>query len=280
MKAEQFSDVVTGHGEGPVWWPDAGLRVCDGFAGRIRSLDETGRVVADQHVGTFVGAFRPRESGGLVASNERSFVLIDEAGSVQDLGELWSSTRLRMNDGGCDPQGRFYCGSMTFSGDSPEGVLYRLSPDGQVEAVLDNLFIPNGLVYSADGALAYFIDTGTHAVRVYEVDEDGSWGAMRIVADLAGRSPDGMTIDAAGNLWVALWGAGRVVCLDPVSGREVESIEVDAATQTSACAFGGADLDQLFITTSAQDGAGGPHGGAVFVASPGVRGRLPEPFAG
>lgn len=280
MKAEQFSDVVTGHGEGPVWWPDAGLRVCDGFAGRIRSLDETGRVVADQHVGTFVGAFRPRESGGLVASNERSFVLIDEAGSVQDLGELWSSTRLRMNDGGCDPQGRFYCGSMTFSGDSPEGVLYRLSPDRQVEAVLDNLFIPNGLVYSADGALAYFIDTGTHAVRVYEVDEDGSWGAMRIVADLAGRSPDGMTIDAAGNLWVALWGAGRVVCLDPVSGREVESIEVDGATQTSACAFGGADLDQLFITTSAQDGAGGPHGGAVFVASPGVRGRLPEPFAG
>src|SRR5699024_6699898 len=90
-----------------------------------------------------VGAFRPRESGGLVASNERSFVLIDDAGSVQDLGELWSSTRLRMNDGGCDPQRRFYCGSMTFSGDSPEGVLYRLSPDGQVEAVLDNLFIPN-----------------------------------------------------------------------------------------------------------------------------------------
>src|SRR5699024_9390767 len=85
---------------------------------------------------------------------------------------------------------------------------YRLSPDGQVEAVLDNLFIPNGLVYSADGALAYFIDTGTHAVRVYEVDEDGSWGAMRIVADLAGRSPDGMTIDAAGPLWVALWGCG------------------------------------------------------------------------
>ncbi|HLS62781.1 MAG TPA: SMP-30/gluconolactonase/LRE family protein [Ruania sp.] len=280
MKAEQFSGVVTGHGEGPVWWPGAGLRVCDGFAGRIRSLDDSGRVVADQHVGTFVGAFRPREGGGLVAGNERSFVLIDEVGSVQDLGDLWSSTRLRMNDGGCDPQGRFYCGSMVFSGDAPEGVLYRLSPDGQVDVVLDKLFIPNGLVYAADGALVYFIDTGTQAVRAYEVDDDGAWGAMRIVADLAGRSPDGMTIDAEGNLWVALWGEARVVCLDPVSGRELESIEVDGASQTSACTFGGADLDQLFITTSNQDGAGGPRAGAVFVASPGVRGVLPTPFAG
>lgn len=280
MRAEQFSDVVTGHGEGPVWWPGAGLRVCDGYAGRIRSLSDSGTVVADQRVGTFVGAFRPRLGGGLVASNERSFVLIDQHGAVEDLGALWSSDRLRMNDGGCDPQGRFYCGSMTFSGASPEGVLYRLSPGGQVDAVLRNLYIPNGLVYSADGATAYFIDTGTHAVRAYDVHDDGEWGDLRIVADLAGRSPDGMTIDAEGNLWVAMWGESQVICLDPVTGRELEVVQVHGASQTSACTFGGPDLDQLFITTSTQGGGAGPRSGAVFVTTPGVRGTLPAPFAG
>lgn len=280
MRAEQFSDVITGHGEGPVWWPDAGLRVCDGFAGRIRTLDESGTVIADQHVGTFVGAFRPRSGGGLVASNERSFVLIDQDGSVDDLGALWSSDRLRMNDGGCDPRGRFYCGSMTFAGDSPEGVLYRLTPGGQVDAVLHNLYIPNGMVYSADGAIAYFIDTGTHAVRAYDVGDDGEWGDLRIVAELQHRSPDGMAIDAEGNLWVAMWGESRVICLDPLTGRELEVVEVDGAMQTSACAFGGPDLDQLFITTSNQGGGAGPRSGAVFVATPGVRGTLPVPFAG
>lgn len=280
MRAEQFSDVVTGHGEGPVWWPGAGLRVCDGFAGRIRSLDENGAVVGDQHVGTFVGAFRPREAGGLVASNERSFVLIDAAGAVEDLGPVWTSERLRMNDGGCDPQGRFYCGSMTYAGDMPEGVLYRLSPGGRVDAVMAGLYTPNGMVYSADGGTAYFIDTGTHAVRAYEVDDDGVWGDVRIVADMGAGSPDGMTIDAEGNLWVAMWGEGRVVCLDPENGREIERVEVEGASQTSACAFGGPDLDRLFITTSDNGGAAGPRSGAVFVATPGVRGVLPTPFAG
>lgn len=280
MRAEQFSDVVTGHGEGPVWWPDAGLRVCDGFEGRIRSLDDSGQVVADQHVGTFVGAFRPRVAGGLVAANERSFVLIDEAGQVEDLGDIWTSDRLRMNDGGCDPQGRFYCGSMTFAGDTPEGVLYRLSPGGQVDAVMGGLYTPNGLVYAADGGTAFFIDTGTHAVRAYDVDDDGVWGDLRILADLGAGSPDGMTIDAEGNLWVAMWGDSCVICLDAETGRELERVEVEGASQTSACTFGGPDLDQLYITTSNNGGAAGPRAGAVFVATPGVRGVLPTPYAG
>lgn len=280
MRAEQFSDVVTGHGEGPVWWPGAGLRVCDGFAGRIRSLDDDGRVTGDVRVGSFVGAFRPRTDGGLVAAAERSFVLVDADGSVEDLGEVWSSDRLRMNDGGCDPQGRFCCGSMTYAGDSPEGVLYRLSPGGRVDAVMGGLRTPNGMVYAADGRTAYFIDTPTHQVRGYDVDDDGEWRDHRVVADLGDAWPDGMTIDVEGNLWVALWGDGAVVCVDPGSGRELERVEVEGATQTSACTFGGADLDRLYITTSDQGGSGGQHAGAVFVATPGVRGVLPTPFAG
>src|SRR5690606_22453866 len=83
---------------------------------------------------------------------------------------------------------------------------------------------------------------------------------------------DGMTIDVEGNLWVALWGDGTVVCVDPGSGRELERVEVEGATQTSACTFGGPDLDRLYITTSDQGGSGGQHAGAVFVATPGARG--------
>ncbi|GAA2107427.1 SMP-30/gluconolactonase/LRE family protein [Microlunatus panaciterrae] len=281
MRASQFSDILVGHGEGPVWWPEDGLRICDGFAGRIVSIDENGREAGSIHVGSFVGAFRPRVGGGLVAAAERSFVLVDPGGSRRDLGELWSDTGIRMNDGGCDPQGRFYCGSMPSAGDRPVGVLYRLDTDGRVTPVLEDLSCPNGMVYSADGQTVYYIDTPTQRVDAFDVDEAGEWQNRRVaVPNIQGGSPDGMTIDANGNLWVALWGGSGVRCFDPGTGEQLAAIEVEGASQTSACTFGGADLDRLYITTSTDGGAGGPKAGAVFVAEPGVRGVLPAVYAG
>ena len=280
MRATRFSDVVVGHGEGPVWWPEEGLRIVDGYRGRIVSLDADGRVTGGVTVGSFVGAFRPRVGGGVVAAALRSFVLVDPDGTVTDLGELWSTDALRMNDGATAPDGSFLCGSMQ-NGDPNGGAsLLRLAPDRTVSTVLTGVSVSNGLVWSGDGRQVYYNDTPTGRVDVFDVAEDGSWHDRRTAADLGEDSPDGMTIDTEGRLWVAIWGAGQVRCLDPRTGRVLEVVEVEGPTQTSACTFGGPDLDQLYITTSDQGGSGGPLAGSVFVAETGARGLLPVPYPG
>jgi sugar lactone lactonase YvrE len=278
MRATRFSDVVAGHGEGPVWWPGEGLRITDAYRGRVVSLAPDGTVAGSVAVGSFVGAFRPRTGGGLVAAAERSFVLVDPDGTTTDLGELWSDDGLRMNDGATAPDGAFLCGSM--HSDDPPGraSLLRLGVDREVSTVLTGVSVSNGLVWSSDGRRAHYIDTPTHHVDIFDVAEDGSWHDRRTVADLGEDFPDGMTIDTDGRLWVAVWGGGQVRCLDPDTGRLLEVVEVDGPTQTSACTFGGENLDQLFITTSDEGGTSGPHAGSVYVAEVGARGLLPIPY--
>lgn len=281
MRAQQFTPIVVDHGEGPVWWPDDGLRICDGYAGAVVSIDSNGTVTNRLRVGSFLGAFRPRTTGGIVAAAARSFVLVDRDGSVHDQGELWTDPDIRMNDGGCDPEGRFYCGSMLDDASRPDGALFRLDPDGSVDTVLTNLSCPNGLVFAADGHTVYFIDTNQQRVDAFTRDDAGSWRDRRSIArHLGDGMPDGMSADADGRLWIAMWGGSCVRCVEPTTGVTVEVVEVPQAFQTSACTFGGPRLDQLFITTSAARGQGGPLGGAVFVAEPGVRGVLPDPFRG
>lgn len=281
MHAQQFTPIVVEHGEGPVWWPDEGLRICDGYAGVVVSIDSNGTVTNRFRVGSFLGAFRPRTTGGIVAAAARSFVLVDDDGTLHDQGELWADLDIRMNDGGCDPEGRFYCGSMLDDASRPVGSLFRLDPDGTVGVVLSDLGCPNGLVFGADGHTVYFVDTNEQRVDAFTRDETGAWRDRRPIAtDLGDGMPDGMTIDADGRLWVAMWGGSCVRCIEPTTGATVEIIEVPRAFQTSACTFGGPELDQLFITTSTARGQGGPLGGAVFVAEPGVNGLLPDPFRG
>lgn len=280
MRAERFTDVIVGHGEGPVWWPDWGLRITDAYRGQVVGIDDDGHVVSRTAVGSFVGAFRPRTDGGLVAGALRSFVLVDPDGSLHDLGEVWSSADWRMNDGGVDPQGRFLCGSMQTEG-SGGAALWRLAADGTTSQVLSGVTISNGLVWSADGRTVYYNDTPTHQVAVFDVADDGSLRDRRVLADLGeDANPDGMTIDAEGRPWVALFGGAQVRCLDPQSGATLEVIEIPDATQTSACTFGGPDLDRLFITTSDEGGKGGPLAGSVFVVEPGVRGTLTTAYEG
>src|SRR6185295_4662281 len=138
MRAEQLTDPVAYHGEGPVWserW--GGLRWVDMLTGDILSLTAAG-TVNRRHVGSVAAAIRPRRQGGAIIGVERGFALEERDGTITNLGEVWKSNDVRMNEGGCDPDGRFYCGSMAYDQRRGAGALYRLDTDCSVRAMLEN----------------------------------------------------------------------------------------------------------------------------------------------
>src|SRR6476661_5399979 len=168
MQAEQVTDPVAYHGEGPVWserW--GGLRWVDMLAGDVLSLDSKG-TVRRHHVSAVTAALRPRREGGAVIGVERGFALEDPDGRLTYLDDLWSSDDIRMNEGACDPDGRFYCGSMAYDQRVGAASLYRLDPDRSARVVLDNVTVSNGLDWSPDGSRAYYNDTATRRISVFD----------------------------------------------------------------------------------------------------------------
>jgi sugar lactone lactonase YvrE len=279
VEVEQVTGAVAYHGEGPVWSPSwGGLRWVDMLAGDVLALGPDGSIER-RHVGDVAAALRPRRGGGAVIGVERGFALEDPDGSVRQLGDVWSDPSLRMNEGGCDPDGRFYCGSMAYDQRQGAASLYRLDPDGSVHVVLEGLTVSNGLDWSPDGALAYHNDTATHTIGVYSYDRDRGLTDRRVFAALENR-PDGLTVDAEGGVWTALSDGGAVRRYAP--NGELDAVIELPARKVTACTFGGADLDELFITTSREGLEPGddPRAGALFRALPGVLGLPVREFAG
>ncbi|WP_252976448.1 SMP-30/gluconolactonase/LRE family protein [Janibacter melonis] len=280
MQAEQITDPVAHHAEGPVWSPRwGGLRWVDMVAGDVLSLAPDGSV-ARRHVGTVVAALRPRTRGGAVLALERGFALEDADGTVTPLRDLWSGP-VRMNEGGCDPDGRFWCGSMAYDQHEGAASLYRLDPDGSTSVQLTGVTISNGLEWSPDGTLAYYNDTQTGRVDVFDYDrESGLTGRRPFVEVADGGHPDGLTVDAEGGVWTAIFDQGVVHRYDR-AGRLDEVVEVDAR-QVTACTFGGPALDELYVTTSREGLEEGddPLAGSLFRVSPGVRGLPVREFTG
>ncbi|HEV7186458.1 MAG TPA: SMP-30/gluconolactonase/LRE family protein [Blastococcus sp.] len=281
MRAEQMTDAVAFHAEGPVWsdrW--GGLRWVDMLAGDVLSLDADG-AIRRRHVGRVAAALRPRRDGGAVIAVERGFVLEDADGDLTPLDPVWSDPGVRMNEGGCDPDGRFWCGSMAYDQAPGAAALYRLDPDGHVHTELEGVTVSNGLDWSPDGSLAYYDDTATHRVDVFDYDRDaGLTGRRPFVRLPEDGNPDGLTVDAEGGVWVALFGGGAVHRYTPAGVLDVV-VEVPTP-QVTACTFGGPALDQLFITTS-REGMGpddDPLAGSLFRADVGVPGRPVREFAG
>jgi sugar lactone lactonase YvrE len=281
MRAEQVTGSVAYHGEGPVWsqrW--GGLRWVDMLAGDILSLDGDG-TVRRRHVGDVAAAVRPRRGGGAVIAVERGFTLEDADGTLTPLAPAWSDDGVRMNEGGCDPDGRFWCGSMAYDRRPGGAAVYRLDPDRSVRRVLDGVTISNGLEWSPDGSRAYYDDTATHRVDVFDYDTDDGLTARRPFVVLTdAERPDGLTVDAEGGVWVALNGSGVVHRYTP-DGVLDEVVHLPTPKVT-ACTFGGPGLDQLFITTSREGMApdDDPLAGSLFRAEVGVVGLPVREFAG
>jgi sugar lactone lactonase YvrE len=267
-------------GEGPVWaGGEQALYWLDIPADRLHRMAADGQLTS-WAVGQPAGAVVPRASGGLVLAARDGFLAMDQAsGALTSLAAVEQDRpENRMNDGACDRAGRFFAGTMADDERPGAGALYRLDPDLTVTTLLTGTGISNGIGWSPDERLMYYADSLTYQVDIFDYDPaTGAIGGRRRFAAVGQGDvmPDGLTVDANGEVWVAVWGGGALLRLDP-GGRIRETIEVPAANVTS-CVFGGPDLDRLYITTAAGEGAGA---GALFVAEPGVTGQPSHPFRG
>lgn len=282
MRVENVTGPIAWHAEGPVWaaaW--GGLRWVDAAAGDLLTLRDDG--VPRQHVDDEYLAFvRPRRSGGFVAVGARTLYLADEAdGETRAVARLGDDPGVRMNDGCCDPGGRLLAGSMAYDAAPDRGSLQRIDADLSVSVVLPEVTISNGIAFTSEGSRAYYADTATGRVDVFDVS-DGDLVNRRPFVTIPSEAgaPDGLCVAADGSVWVALWGGSAVRGYDN-SGALIESIPLPVP-QVSACTFGGHGLSTLFITTSAQglDADHGTEAGSLFAVDLGIRGLPTLPFAG
>lgn len=270
------------HAEGAFWDDRAGaLRYVDMLAGDILTLRVPG---ADRtHIGDLAAVMRARRMGGYVVAVEHGFVLLDSQLRIEREIPVFDDPELRMNEGSCDPAGRFYAGSLNYDYRPDAGSLYRLDPDGSVSVAVERVTVPNGLVWSADGSRAFHADTGEDRIYAYAVDPStGAFGEREMFIDFRDvpGSPDGTALDAEGGLWVAMWSGGAVRRYDATG---VLSAVIDLpVTNPTSVAFGGPDGRTLFVTTSRQYLAPGaePLAGRVHVIDAGVRGAEVHAFAG
>ena len=270
-------------GEGPFWdahtqtlhWLDILNKRVYAGADLLAQLDE------------FIGCAALRRDGGLILALKNSIVDL-QPDSVKPalLATLNEPANNRFNDGKCDPAGRFLVGSMDMNETDPTGALYSF--DGKtVTKLLTGITISNGLTWSPDHKTFYYTDTPTRQVTAFDYDlATGQITNPRLavrVPDGLGW-PDGMTSDTDGNLWIALWGGAQVTRWDPRTGRLLEQIPMPVL-QPSSCIFGGADLNELYVT-SARKGLSQeklqeyPLSGGVFKITTNVAGIPTFQFAG
>ncbi|WP_367871064.1 SMP-30/gluconolactonase/LRE family protein [Luteolibacter sp. Populi] len=269
-------------GEGPLWWGDSLLYVDIENHRVLRFNPATGEEKVWE-VGERVGTVVPREAGGLVIAGDTGFRFLDEDGTLTDIADPEPDKKPdnRFNDGKCSPDGRFFAGTISLVKKTGDARLYRLDPDLSVREVFGPVTNSNGIVWSADGGTVFYIDTPRKEVLAFDYAA-GHLTNLRGVISTAHHdaSPDGMTIDADGNLWIAFCHGACVACFNPATGEELRRVDLPCL-ETTACAFGGPDLADLYVTTGVHKTAVEEEGGRLFVIRGlGVRGLAAHAFAG
>ncbi len=254
-------------------------------AGELHSLELASGEHRHEELGGLLVNVVAADDGSLVLADDRHVYRYDPDSAARST--LWTidegGGRTRLNDGAVDASGRLLIGTLAYDHVSPVGALYSLEGGAQADGstprrLLSGLTISNGLGWSPDGSILYHVDSPTKTVMSY--DYDAASGAIRprgvlATVDVGDAVPDGLTVDADGCVWVALWGGYSVQRYTPHGDLDT-IVEVSAAHVTS-CTFGGPDRAVLLIT-SARDG-GAPdapvdrYGGAVFAVTPGVQGQ-------
>ena len=269
-------------GEGPIWWHDA-LYFVDIEGHCVHRYNPADGSERTWNVGQRVGTVVPRASGGLVIAGDHGFLFLDEeTGALTPIADPeHDQPDNRFNDGKCSPDGRFFAGTISLVKKTGTSKLYRLDPDLTVHEAFGPVTNSNGIAWSADGKTVYYIDTPRKEVLAFDYD----CGCLRnhrsvVSTGHIDASPDGMAIDAEGNLWIAFCHGGCVSCFNPATGDEVHRIALPCL-ETTACAFGGPDLTDLYVTTGVHKTAREEHAGRLFVIRDlKVRGVPANAFAG
>ena len=248
MHAELLLDAKATLGEGPAWdektqtlyWVDILQKKIYAGTELLAELDD------------FIGCLAPCKNGNLILGKRASFVDFDLASSQQTvLASLSESATNRINDGKCDPAGRFLAGTMDMNEKEASGSLYSFNGK-QVTRLLDGIRISNGLAWSPNHKTFYYIDTPTREVKAFDYDVSmGQIANPRVMIHVpeALGWPDGMTSDTEGNLWIAMWGGAQVTRWNPNTGELLEKIPVPAL-QTSSVVFGGKNRNELYVTSA------------------------------
>jgi sugar lactone lactonase YvrE len=274
-------------GESPRWDAASGSLVfVDIVPGVLYRLDRS--ALTSTPVGQELGSVNPAADGGLVlAVRDGVFRTHDDGATMLPVAPVEADVPSnRMNDSRCDSSGRLWAGTLAFDEAPGAGTLYRVDADGSTRRVIEGLTIANGLDWSPDGSLMYFVDSPTGRIDVLDYDPvEGTVSSRRRFArvDLAIGVPDGLAVDSEGGVWVAVFGGGQVRRYD-ADGSLSDVLDLPTTQVTSVC-FGGEDLQDLFVTTArkhltASALADQPLAGAVFACRPGVAGRPENRFAG
>lgn len=277
------------HGEGAVWDADAGRLLWTDIEGRALWWHEPG----GSRSGSLLMperlcCFTPRKAGGLLVGFASGFAVLDLANMNVDWIARFEpdNTETRLNDGRTDRFGNFVAGGMNEVSNGFDSSVVRLSASGQLETLVDGVSCANSICFSPDGKTMYFADSPRRQILAYPYDrQTAPLGAPAVLADLRGEKgvPDGSCVDEEGGVWNAEWEGGRVVRVN-VEGV-IDRIVTVPVGKPTCCAFGGAKLDTLFITTSrlgerSQSILDNPLQGSLFAMKPGVRGVLDTPYLG
>jgi sugar lactone lactonase YvrE len=281
------ADVHAVLGEGPLWVAgEQALYWLDIKGRKIFRLDEKGEL-SRWPTPFQVGSIASRSEGGFIAGTDQGIAEINlSTGRLQVLFNPEEELpHNRFNDGKVDRQGRFWAGTMDDRERGSAGTLYRIDPSLHWTVVDSHYGITNGPAFSPDGRLMYHSDTLRRVTYAFDLDTEGNASNRRVFLQFgeADGHPDGMTVDSDGCLWIAFWGGWCVRRFSP-AGELRQTIKVPVE-QPSSCAFGGPDLDRLYITSATKSLderalAMQPKAGGLFMVIPGVRGLEEAPFAG
>jgi sugar lactone lactonase YvrE len=276
-------------GEGVRW--DArrgemlGVDILAGRVARARIADDSSLAyVREYQLPWTVGMIAPVDGdGGWLLGAGRGFVYLAPDGTHRTIAEL-SPAGTRMNDGACDPQGRFWGGTLADDHHEGGGALYRLDRTGHTEVMLGDLTISNGIGWSRDSGTMYLVDSGPRVIHAFAFDPDRgtiSDGRILVTVPEDVGAPDGMTVDAAGDLWVAIYGGGRVNRYAPDGSLRKEY--PIPARECTCCAFGGPGLNRLFVTTATEGWTdeqrrADPGAGLVYRCDTDATGQPAAPF--